>query len=243
MNSDLAAAQQLPDADGSLAAAVAATIAQVQQAEANLTGSARSPQRVLDALTAANTQIDAAIAQGREVIERTRRAQLMLEQTLTQAASEVRGVRDFIETRRGTVQSTARTRLSQAEGILAQAQNLQGSDPQAALAQAQQSLALARQARAAAQSDLDSYNRSQYQDNSWSGGIFGNSSSNSSSGLGGDILGGIIGGLLSGGGGGSSSRSSWRSSGSSGGGFRSSGFGGGSRSGGGRSGRSGGGRF
>lgn len=242
LNSDIAAAQQLPDASGTIAAAAAATAAQVQQAEANLTGSARSPQRVLEALTAANAQIDAAISQGQETVERTRRAQLMLEQTLTAAASEIRSARDFIETRRGTVGSTARTRLSQAAMTLTQAQNLQASDPQAALNEAQRALDLARQAHTSAQSDANGYDRNHYQDNSWSGGIFGGSSRSSSSGLGGDILGGIIGGLLSGGGGGGSShRSSWRSSGSSG--FRSSGFGGGSRSGGGRSGRSGGGRF
>ncbi|MGM7697291.1 TPM domain-containing protein [Microbacterium sp. A84] len=248
LHGDLAAAQQLPDTAGAIAAATAATTAQLQQAEANLTGSARSPQRVLEALTAANTQIDAAIAQGRETVERAQRTQLMLEQTLTQATSDVRSVRDYIETRRGSVGSTARTRLSQAEGTLTQAQSLRASDPQAALNEAQRALDLARQARSSAQADVNGYNRNQYQDNSWSGGIFGGSSGGSnSSGLGGDILGGIIGGLLSGGGSsGSSHRSSWRSSGSSGG-FRSSGFGGGSRSSGsrasGRSGRSGGGRF
>lgn len=242
LNGDIAAARQLPDPTGTIAAAAAATATQVQQAEANLTGSSRSPQRVLEALTAANTQIDAAIAQGQEVLERTRRAQLMLEQTLTAAASEIRSARDFIETRRGSVGSTARTRLSQAEATLTQAQALRAADPQAALTEAQRALNLAKQARSAAQSDVSGYNRNQYQNNSWSGGIFGGSSRSGGSGLGGDILGGIIGGLLSGGGGGGSSRrSSWRSSGS--GGFRSSGFGGGSRSSGGRSGRSGGGRF
>ncbi|MGL3149930.1 TPM domain-containing protein [Microbacterium sp. A82] len=249
LKSDLAAAQQLPDASGAISAAMTATTTQLQQAEADLAGPARNPQRVLDALTAANAQIDAAIAQGRENVERTRRAQLMLQQTLTQADSQVRGTRDFIQTRRGTVGSTARTRLSQAEASLTHAHTLEHSDPQAALSEAQRALSLARQAQSTAQSDINSYSHSQY-DSGFGGGFFGGSSHSSSSGIGGDILGGIIGGLLSGGGGGgrsSSGRSSWRSSSSSG--FRSSGFGGGSRSGGGsrggggRSGRSGGGRF
>lgn len=236
LQGDIATAQQLPDASGAATQVAASVQQQLQQALAGLTGSSRNPQRVLDALTEANTQIDAAIAQGRESVERARRTQQMLEQTLAQADSQVRSTRDFIETRRGTVGSTARTRLSQAEASLSEALSLRTADPEQALAVAQNAIEMARQANSYAQSDVSSYSSG-----GWSGDPFGGSRS-SGSGLGGDILGGIIGGLLSGGGG-SSRRSSgggWRSSG--GGGFRSSGFGGG-RSGGGRSGRSGGGRF
>ena len=245
LQADVAAAQQLPDPDGAIASVATATVRQLQLAQTGLAGASRDPRRVLDALTAANTQIDAAIAQGTQAAERARRAQQMLEQTLTQAGSEIRATREYIETRRGTVGSTARTRLSQAEASLTQALNLRATDPVAALTEAGRSLDLVRQATSSAQADVEAMNPSRYQNDSWGGGggsIFGGSGSGGS-GLGGDILGGIIGGLLSGGGGGGgSSRSSWRSSG--GGGFRSSGFGGGggSRSSG-RSGRSGGRRF
>lgn len=246
LQADVAAAQQLPDPDGAIASVATATVRQLQLAQTGLAGASRDPRRVLDALTAANTQIDAAIAQGTQAAERTRRAQQMLEQTLTQAGSEIRATREYIETRRGTVGSTARTRLSQAEASLTQALNLRATDPAAALTEADRSLDLVRQATSSAQADVEAMNPSRYQNDSWGGGggsIFGGSGSGGS-GLGGDILGGIIGGLLSGGGGGggSSRSSSWRSSG--GGGFRSSGFGGGggSRSSG-RSGRSGGRRF
>ncbi|QDE34505.1 TPM domain-containing protein [Microbacterium foliorum] len=247
LQADIAAAQQLPDSGGAISSVAAATAQQLQQAQAGLAGTSRSPQRVLEALTAANAQIDAAIAQGMQAVERARRTQQMLEQTLTQAGSEIRATREYIETRRGTVGSTARTRLSQAEASLTQALNLRASDPEAALTEAGRSLDLVRQATSSAQADVEAMTPNRYQNDSWGGGggsIFGGSGSGGS-GLGGDILGGIIGGLLSGGGGGgggSSRRSSWRSSG--GGGFRSSGFGGGggSRSSG-RSGRSGGRRF
>ncbi|CAN7292638.1 TPM domain-containing protein [Microbacterium foliorum] len=246
LQADVAAAQQLPDPDGAIASVATATVRQLQLAQTGLAGASRDPRRVLDALTAANTQIDAAIAQGTQAAERARRAQQMLEQTLTQAGSEIRATREYIETRRGTVGSTARTRLSQAEASLTQALNLRATDPVAALTEAGRSLDLVRQATSSAQADVEAMNPSRYQNDSWGGGggsIFGGSGSGGS-GLGGDILGGIIGGLLSGGGGGggSSRSSSWRSSG--GGGFRSSGFGGGggSRSSG-RSGRSGGRRF
>ncbi len=245
LQADIAAAQQLPDAGGTLAAVSAATAQQMQRAQADLSGTARSPQRVLDALSAANTQIDAAIAEGSQAVERARRVQQLLEQTLTQAGSEIRAAREYIETRRGTVGSTARTRLSQADATLTQAVSLRSSDPEAALAEAGRALDLARQATSSAQADVAAMSPSRY-DSGWvgsGGSIFGGGTGSGGSGLGGDILGGIIGGLLSGGGGGGSSRSSsWRSSG--GGGFRSSGFGGGggSRSSG-RSGRSGGRRF
>ncbi|MGW9156486.1 TPM domain-containing protein [Microbacterium sp. NPDC055665] len=243
LQADLAAAQQLPDETGAIASASSATVQQLQLAQADLASTKRNPQRVLEALSAANAQIDAAIAQGREGVERSRRVQQMLEQTLAQANSEIRAAREFIETRRGTVGSTARTRLANAEASLTQALNLRATDPEASLAEANRALALAGQATSAAQSDVQAYNPPGY-DSGW-GSPFGGGSSSGGSGIGGDILGGIIGGLLAGGGGGGSSRrsgsSGWRSSG--GGGFRSSGFGGGGSRGGGRSGRSGGRRF
>lgn len=242
LQADIAAAQQLPDAGGTLATVSATTAQQLQRAQADLSGTSRSPRRVLEALTVANMQIDAAIAQGTQAVERARRTEQLLEQTLTQAGSEIRAARQYIETRRGTVGSTARTRLSQADAILTQALSLRSSDPEAALTDAGRALELARQAAASAQADVEAMSPSRYE-SGWStggGSIFGGTSGGS--GLGGDILGGIIGGLLSGGGGRSSRSSGWRSSG--GGGFRSSGFGGGggSRSSG-RSGRSGGRRF
>lgn len=245
LQADIAAAQQLPDSAGAIRAVAAATAQQLQTAQAALEGASRSPQRVLEALSAANTQIDAAIAQGTQAVERARRTQQLLEQTLTQAGSEIRAAREYIETRRGTVGSTARTRLSQADATLTQALSLRSTNPDAALTEAGRALDLARQAVSSAQADVEAMNPSRYE-SGWGGGggsIFGGGSASGGSGLGGDILGGIIGGLLSGGGGGGGSRSSsWRSSG--GGGFRSSGFGGGggSRSSG-RSGRSGGRRF
>ncbi|MBT2485479.1 MULTISPECIES: TPM domain-containing protein [unclassified Microbacterium] len=243
LQTDLAAAQALPDADGAIAAAAAVTASQIQAAQSDLTGAARHPQRALDALAAANAQIDAAIARGQETAERARRVRLMLDQALSQAESEIRGTRDYIETRRGTVGSTARTRLAAAEASLSSALSLRAADPDAALAEANRALELVRQATYSAQSDVQSFSSPGGSDDSW-GGLFGGSGSRSgSSGLGGDILGGIIGGLLAGGGG-SSRGSSWRSGG--GGGYRSSGFGGGSRSSSrssGRSGRSGGRRF
>lgn len=247
LQTDVVTAARLPDSAGAIAPVIAATTAQLQQAQSELTGASRSPQRVLDALTTADAQIDAAIAQGTETVQREQRARQLLDQTLAQAQSEIRATREFIDTRRGTVGDTARTRLSQAEAAIAHATSVRDRDSVVALREAQNALALSQQAFAAAQSDLTAYSPG-----GWGGSPYGGSGGSD---LAGDILGGIIGGLLAGGGSGGGgfsggSSGNWRSSG--GGGFRTSGFGGSGRSsrsssfgrsGGGRSGRSGGGRF
>ncbi|MFK4760579.1 TPM domain-containing protein [Microbacterium sp. ZW T5_45] len=241
LQGDLAAARQLPDPTGTIAQAASTTEQQLALAQTNLTGTARSPRRVVAALSAANAQIDGAIAQGRESAERARRAQQMLDQVMAQADSQIRTTREYLETRRASVGSTARTRLSQAESLFGQAVSLRASNPEQALAAAQQAIDLAGQASEHARSDYSSYSVGP----GWGSGPYGGSSQGSGgSGLAGDILGGIIGGLISGGGGGSSHRSSgssWRSTGSRG--YRSSGFGGGGGRSSGRSGRSGGRRF
>lgn len=228
LQSDIAAAGELPDPNGSIAAAAATAEAQLRQARTDLAGARRNPPQVLRSLTAANSQIDGAIAEGRASVERTRRAQQLLQTTLAQASSEIRAAHDFIQTRRGAIGSTARTRLANADAALSHAQSLSSTDVEQALSLSQNALAFARDALSTAQADLSAYS-------SPVGSGWGSSGAFGGSGLGGDIIGGVIGGLLAGGGG-SSSHGGWRSGG---GGFRSSGFGGG----GGRSGRSGGGRF
>ena len=243
LQADVSAATQLPDSSGAIAQVAASTATQLQLAQAALSGTARSPQRMLEALTAADAQIDAAIAQGQEVVRRAQQVTQLLDQTLAQAHSEIRATREFIETRRGTVGDAARTRLSQAEASITRAEQLRPTEPASALTEARNAVALAQHAFAAAQSDVTAYSPGGY-----GGGLFNDSRGSD---LAGDILGGIIGGLLSGGGSSRGSSGGWRTSG--GGGFRTSGFGGSSsrssrsssfsRSGGGRSSRSGGGRF
>lgn len=249
LQGDITASRDLPDPSGTVAAATTAARSELEQAQQQLAAASRNPHQVLEALTSANTQIDAALAAGRQAAAHAQRTQQLLDQTIAQATSSTRAAREFIETRRGVIGSTARTRLSQAEATLTQAIDRRASDPESALGQAQRALELARAATWAAESDVHATSTRSH-DTGWGGDIFGAPAYRSAdSGLAGDILGGIIGGLLSGGGGGSSRRSSggWRSSG----GFRSSGFGGGGRSSrrssggrsGGRSGRSGGRRF
>lgn len=231
LEGDIAAAGTLPDPSGQLAQTAAATRAQLDEARANLTGSARRPAVILEALTAANTRIDALTAQVRDAQQRAARASQMLAQTLLQAQAQVSAANEFIMTRRGAVGATARTRLAEASAQLSQAHNLQPTDPETALQHAARADSLAQNAIALAQQDVNGY-----------GGLGGGFTGGGGSGIGGDILGGIIGGILASGGG-RSSGSGW--GGSSGGGWRSSGGSRGFRpsSFGGSRGRSGGGRF
>lgn len=246
LEADVAAAQQLPDAQGQVAAVVAATQSHLAAAKENLSGNSRSPQRVWETLDAANTEIDGVLAQARSASEAAQRAQQLLAQQLSQAQTQVAAANDYIATRRGAVGATARTRLAEASSALAQAQSLQQSDPAQALAFATRANELARQATAAAEGDVVNFDApaGNY------GGGYGGSITGSS---GGDsFLGALLGGLLGGGGGGSSS-GSW-GSGGSGRSYRPSSYGGSSRSSrsssrssfrssGGSRGRSGGGRF
>ena len=68
--------------------------------------------------------------------------------------SQVRGVSDYVETRRGAVGPEARTGLSEAARLAQQAQVMLPTDPVAALAQVQQAGSLAEQARQLAQADV-----------------------------------------------------------------------------------------
>ncbi len=236
LESDLALAAGLPDATGQLAAVTSKTRSQVDQARTHLAGTARDPQKVLATLGTVNTEIDATIAGVRDAVEQNRRRREQVEQKLLQAQTQIRAARDYLDTRRGAVGATPRTRLAEAEASLAQAMSLQAASPEQSLQYATRAYDLARQAISAAEAEIGAFR-----------------APSGSSGMGSDIIGGIIGGIIASslGGGrssggwssGSSRGSGWSSGGSwsSGGGSRGSGFSpssfGGARS------RSGGGRF
>lgn len=243
LDSDMAAAASVPDPDGRVAAAVAATRTQTASARGELSGSQKRPLLMLQALQAVNEQIDAVMADARDAQEREQRARQQISQTMMQAQAQVSAAEDYITARRGAVQAEARTRLAEAGASLVRARELQASSPAAALQEAQRANQLAGQAIQYAQNDVGAFQ------NGGMGGMFGPGAGRSSGG-GDGMLGAVLGGILInsmlGGGGGRSS------GGRSSGGF--GGFGGGSRSsgggrgpgsfgGGGTRGRRGGGRF
>lgn len=239
LEQDVAAARSLPDPDGRVAAAIAATSGQIDAARANLSGSAKRPLITLQALEAANQQIDALVQGIRDAETQAQRARQMVGQLIMQAQAQVSTAEDYITARRGAVGAQARTRLAEAGAALVRAQQLQANDPQQAMQHAQRADQLAGQAIQLAQGDVGSF--------SGDGGMFGGGSQ---SGGGGGMLGAVLGGILinsmmggggrsSGGlGGGSLGGMFGGSSGGRGGGIRPGSFGGG-----GTRARRGGGRF
>lgn len=229
---DIVTASTLPDGDGRVAAAIAATRTQIDTARENLAGTARRPLAMLQGLESVDTQIDAVVQGVRDAEAAAQRARQMLAQHLLQAQAQVSAAEDYITARRGGVGAEARTRLAEAGASLVRAQQLQAADPAQALQQAQRAEQLAAQAMQRAQADVGAFSAGPAQ----GGGGNGMMSA---------VLGGIVINSLLGGG------SPRGSSGGFGGGF--GGFSGGGRSGGGMRpgsfggggtrGRRGGGRF
>lgn len=240
LESDIAAASALPDADGRIAGAVAATRQQLETARAHLTGTAKRPLVALQSLEAANQQIDALVQGVRDAAAQAQRARQMVGQLILQSQAQVSAAEDYITARRGAVGAEARTRLAEAGAALARAQALQSGDPEQAMQHAQRADQLAGQAIQLAQNDVGAFGGA----GGGMGGMFGGGQSD-----GGGMLGAVLGGIVLNsmlGGGRSSAGSSGGlggmfgggSSRSSGGGFRPGSFGGG-----GTRGRRGGGRF
>jgi uncharacterized membrane protein YgcG len=156
----------------------------------------------------ADAALDEALDEAREREVGDRRARGLLDQALLGARSEVAAARDMVTTNRGAIGSRARTRLTEAERRLQQAESLAATDAAGALAHAQDADRLARQAQEAARQDV--------------GGFGGQGGRRPGGGMGGAVLGGIILGEILGGG-----RGGGFGGGGGGGGFGGGGFGGG----------------
>lgn len=165
-------------------------------------------------LTKADTDLDqllATVAEERAAAERQAR---VFAQALFSAQSQIRAVSDYIDTRRGSVGSEARTRLAEARKQLQAAQAQHPTDVGQAIILANAAAALAAQAQSRAQADARAAQQAY-------AGRYG-SNDNTGAMLGGIIIGNILGG---GGGSGGWRPTSFGGSGSGGGGF----FGGGGR--------------
>ena len=212
-----------------LSAARDQATAAVADAQAN--GNA-DPLGTFTRLTKADADLDqllASVTQEREAAERLNRA---FDQALLAAQSRVRGVSDFIDTRRGSIGPEARTRLAEAVRQLQAAQDKRATNVAEAIAHANGAAMLAEQAQGLANSDIHAAQRSYT-----SGWGPGGGGSDMGAVIGGIIIGNILGGAMRGGFGGFG--------GGFGGGLgsgRSTSFGGSSRSSG-RSYSGGGGRF
>jgi hypothetical protein len=138
-----------------------------------------------DALTAvrhladADAALDRTLAGTRTQRDRQDRAAAVLDQVMLVARSAITAADDFITTRRGGVDATARTRLAEARRHFREAIAFGPDNPEAAVTAAQDADGLAREARALAEQDVAQVTHGP------PGGAF-------ESGYGGAILGGIM---------------------------------------------------
>ena len=140
-----------------LNAARDAAVAAVADAQKN--GSA-DPLGAFTRLTKADADLDrllASVSEEREAAERLGRA---FDQALFTAQSRVKGVSDFIDTRRGSIGPEARTRLAEAVRQLQAAQDKRATDLTEAIAHANGAAMLAAQAQSLANDDVCAAQRS-----------------------------------------------------------------------------------
>lgn len=218
---DVAAARAMRSQDPDLASAVVTAETVLRERL-----DPKDPIAAVDALTRANTAIDAALASARGAQEQQERAQRALDAALRDARARISQAREFISLRRGGVGTTARTRLSEAERALDDAIDLATTDPQRALQAARAAEQYAAAAMDEAGNDMGGWP---------GGGGYGGGGGNGAQ-LGGLVTGIVLGGLLGGRGGsfGGGSFGGGGFGGGGGGGFGGGGGGGGGFSGGGR---------
>jgi uncharacterized membrane protein YgcG/predicted nucleic acid-binding Zn-ribbon protein len=179
-------------------------------ADAQSTGTT-DPLGAFTKLTKADAELDRLLASIAEEREATKRLSRTYDQALFTAQSRVRGVSDYIDTRRGTIGPEARTRLAEAVRQLQAAQDTRSVNLNEAIAHANGASMLAAQAQDMANADVVAAQRSY-------AGRYGNTSgSNMGAVIGGIVIGNILSGALRGGLGGGWSSTSFGGSGSSGG--------------------------
>jgi hypothetical protein len=181
-------------------------------ADAQSTGAA-DPLGASTKLTHADAELDrllASIAEEHAAAERLSRA---FDQALFTAQSRVRGVSDYIDTRRGSIGPEARTRLSEAVRQLQAARDTKSANLNEALTHANGASVLAAQAQQMANADVLAAQRT------YTGRYGSTGGSNMGAVIGGIVVGNILSGALRGGLGGGWSSTSFGGSGSSGGGW------------------------
>ncbi|MFD9946140.1 TPM domain-containing protein [Nonomuraea sp. NPDC059023] len=157
---NLSAAKALA-ADQAYAADLAPQIAYAEstatQVAEDVVATRVDPIALLRRVEEAQATLDEALKGVRDKKARQGQARSMLDQAMLTARSEIAATRDFITTNRGAVGSTARTRIAEAERLLAEARARAGEDPSAALAAAQRADQLAQEAGRAARGEVSAF--------------------------------------------------------------------------------------
>jgi uncharacterized membrane protein YgcG len=188
---------------------IAARDAAIRALESTRARASDDPLGEFGQLTKADAGLNgllATLAQEQAAAEQLNRS---LEQALFTAQSRVRAVSDYVDTRRGSIGSEARTRLAEAKRHLQAAQDKRSTLPTEAIAHANAASTLAATAQSLANDDVQLAQRA----------YMGRGGSDMGAMLGGIIIGNVLGGGMRGGFGGWSPTSFGGSPGASGGGF------------------------
>src|ERR1700704_4944759 len=161
-------------------------------ADAQSTGTT-DPLGAFTKLTKADAELDRLLASIAEEREATERLSRTYDQALFTAQSRVRGVSDYIDTRRGTIGPEARTRLAEAVRQLQAAQDTRSVNLNEALAHANGASMLAAQAQEMANADVRATQRA------YTGRYGRTGGSNMGAVIGGIVIGNILSGALRGG--------------------------------------------
>jgi predicted nucleic acid-binding Zn-ribbon protein len=173
-------------------------------------GGSADPLSAFVRLTQADTVLDRLLATLAEEEANAERLNRSFDQALFTAESRVRGVSEYIDTRRGSIRAEARTKLEEAKRHLQAAQGKRSTDLAEAISHANAASTLAAQAQSLANADVQAAERA-----------YSRSRGGNDTGalLGGIIVGDLLSGGLGGGMGGWSPTSFGGSSGTSDGGF------------------------
>jgi uncharacterized membrane protein YgcG/predicted nucleic acid-binding Zn-ribbon protein len=188
---------------------VAARDAAIRAVESARAGASDDPLGEFGQLTKADANLNGVLATLAEEQAAAEQLNRSLEQALFTAQSRVRAVSDYVDTRRGSIGSEARTRLAEAKRHLQAAQDKRSTLPTEAIAHAHAASTLAATAQSLANDDAQLAQRA----------YMGRGGSDMGAMLGGIIIGNVLGGGMRGGFGGWSPTSFGGSPSGSGGGF------------------------
>jgi uncharacterized membrane protein YgcG len=211
-------------ADPQLAGQLAQAEQQLASAQAAAVTASFDPIATLKAAQTAHAAADSVLAGQRAAREQVVRNQAAFNSARAMAAASVAQATGYLSARTSGVGASARAKLAEAQGHLAQADAIVATDVPGATIEAQRAENLANSAYNMAVQDFATYD---------TGSRYGRPGGGAGANVGAAILGGIIGGMISGGRGGGWGGSHWGSGGGGWGGGGFGGFGGGGHGGGG----------
>ncbi|WP_152978065.1 TPM domain-containing protein [Curtobacterium sp. S6] len=145
-----------------LAGSTASVESVVQEIEAARQRGPIDPLALSRRLSESRRELDKGLESIRDQNQRDRAARETLAHTMLSAQARLTSAADYVRSRRGGIQSEARTRLREAERHVDEAEKLRVSDPSGALNHANQAIRLAEDAQRIAMGDVSEFSQQGY---------------------------------------------------------------------------------